>query len=158
MPLEPMLSDHFRFVKILLLGMVLTGLSLYSYREGPRQFMGFWDALSQPQQNAGNRVKIGYARIAALPGEGRILLHHYDKEVEVRTSQGPFRIGDQVSVSGRIANEGYVEVDRIRVHPYRWIKKLVSLPAGVLFLLVAVSRFRVSFDRRFAPKDDSCRT
>ena len=153
-----MLSDHFRFIKILLLGIVLTSLSLYSYREGPRRFMGFADVLNQPRENAGNRVKIGYAKIAALPGEGSILLHHFDKEVEVRTSQGPFRIGDQVSVSGRIANEGYVEVDQMSVHPYRWIKKVVSLMAGALFLLVAVSRLRVFFARRFAPEDDSCRT
>ena len=153
-----MFSDELRYLKILVLGMILLALCLYSYTIGIRHFRGVSRLLDDSQAGEGVTVNIPFAKVVKRLGEDRILSSSRGREFEVRTQQGPIRLGDRISVSGRLCKEGYVEAETVVIHRYRWLKKLVSALAAVVVCLLVATRYRISLEGRCIVERDSCLT
>jgi hypothetical protein len=151
-------SDELRCLKILVLEMILLALCLYSYTLGMSHSRGISRLLDDSQAREGVTVKIPFAKVIKLLGEDRILSSSRGKEFEVRTRQGPIRLGERISVTGRICKEGYLEAETIVIHRYRWLKKLVSALAAVVVCLLAATRYRISLEGRCIVDRDSCLT
>ena len=153
-----MFSDELRCLKILVLGMILLALCLYSYAVGISHSRGISRLLEDSQAHEGVTVKIAFAKVVKLLDEDRILSSSGGREFEVRTEQGPIRLGERISVSGRLCKEGYVEAETIVIHRYRWLKKLVSALAAVVVCLLVAARYRISLEGRCIVDRDSCLT
>jgi hypothetical protein len=153
-----MFSDRLRCPKVLVLGMILLALSLYSYKIGIDQFHSTSRLLDDAQAIEGLTVKIPFAKVVKLLGEDRILSSSRGKEFEVKTGREPIRLGERISVSGRVCKGGYIDAETIVIHRYRWVKKLVSALAAVIAFLLVVTRYRISFEDRCIVDRDSCLT
>jgi hypothetical protein len=153
-----MFSDKLRTIKILLLGGILFLLCLYSYSIGINHLQDISKRLDGPQIREGVAVNIAFAEVVKPLGEDRFLASSRGRGFVVRTQQGPIRVGERISVRGRLGKEGTVEAEKIVIHRYRWVKKLVSVFAAVLVCLLAVTRYRFSLEHRCIVDRDSCRT
>ncbi len=149
-----MLSDRFRWLKILLLSAVLTALCVYNFFTAPAQLVA--EVLARVQGTAQHTepVKFGFARVLQVREDGTARLLVWTHEVEVRQGDAVWEEGDLVSFTGWFTPEGRIDVVSFTLHRARWIKKLVSLAAAVILLGVLFHRaFRLAFRR-----EGTCRT
>ena len=154
-----MFSDKLRSLKMLSLGMILLALCLYSYAAALSRSQSISQLIDDSQASEGVPIEIAFAKVVKLLGEDRILLSSRWKEFEVRTQQqGSIRLGERISVSGRLGRGGYVEAETIVVHRYRWMKKLVSASAALIVFLLVVARYGISLQGRCIVKRGSCLT
>jgi hypothetical protein len=145
-------------LKALSLAIILLVLCLYSFIDGLGRLQSISRSLDDPQAREGATVEIAFAKVVELRGEDRILLTSRGREFEVRAPHAPIRVGERMSVSGRLRRGGYVEAETIVIHRYRWVKKLVSVLAAAIVCLLVVTRYRISLAGRCIVDRGSCLT
>jgi len=153
-----MFSDENRSLKAFSLAIILLALCLYSFLDGLGRLQSISRSLDDPRAREGTNVEIPFAKVVELRGEDRMLLTSRGKEFEVRAEHGPIRVGERMSVSGRLHRGGYVEAETIVIHRYRRVKKLVSVLAAMIVCLLVVTRYRISLEGRCIVDRGSCLT
>jgi len=149
-----MFSDHYRFLKIFFICIILILLGLYSCWKGPVHFVT--DFYSPDR--AGETLRIGFARVTKVLGEGKMLVASRGRVIEVRQKEAHVVPGDKVSVEGRYLQEGYLEAQTITVHRYRRVKKYSAMAATVFILLLVMIRYRISWKQGAIVERKICRT
>jgi len=153
-----MFSDENRSLKVFSLAVILLALCFYSFLDGLGRLQSISRHRDDPQAGEDATVEIPFAKVVELRGEDRILLTIRGREFEVRAQHAPIRVGERISVSGRLRRGGYVEAETIVIHRYRWVKKLVSVLAAVIVCLLVVTRYRISLAGRCIVDRGSCLT
>jgi hypothetical protein len=149
-----MLSDKFRWVKILLLSAVLMSLCIHNFFTAPALLVNEVLERIRGTGNYTEPVRFGFARVLQVREDGTARLLVWSEEVEVRQGDAAWKEGDQVSFAGWLTPDGSIDITSFTLHRARWLKKLVSLVAAVIFLGVLSRRaFRWVFRR-----EGTCRT
>lgn len=154
-----MLSSHrVRLKKSLSLGILLVGLCLYSYRVGPGHLQDAVSFRDPAQAEAAHGVRIGFAEVKQVQGDGRITLVSWGTTFQAKVDPGRVRSGDRISLTGRLHEHDVIEVATLTVHRFRGLKILASAIAAVLMLSLVISQYRFSLDTRCIVRKKACRT
>jgi len=145
------LSDRFRWTKVVLLAAVLAALCGANYFTAPELLTSaVRDSLRHPGERT-RSVQFGFTRVLEARDGGSARLLIWDREVEVRQGAAGWREGDLVSISGWLTPDGRIDVSSFTLHRARWLKKAVSLLAAVVFLGILARRAARALARRGRP-------
>ncbi len=153
-----MFSKRFRFIKIILPGLLLLMLCLHSYQKVPLLYEEQLKADNHRDTKGTVSIKISNAKVIKVLGEGRLLLDYKTEKIEAKINPIPIIIGQSVSVEGHFLKDGTFAAKAVTIHKYRWLKKFVSALTSALVMLIIVAHYRFSIKERIIVERGSCRT
>lgn len=128
--LAALLSDRARPFVLPVVGLVLVGLWLGYGRVVDARALTYDEVAEAPRRAVGETVVVSFGRVIEM-GDDRFVLREEDLEMTVRGSLPELDVGRIVSITGRLKENGSLELQEGHVHGLRRLKWL----SGVVALL-----------------------
>lgn len=143
-----MLSDKFRVIKMISLGGIIFMLSFYAAWAGPKIDVPP-DEILTGARGFPALIDTQYSEIMALdPETATINLKIQGHEFAARFNEMPAaKIGQSLSLSGRVIASDMVEVAAWHLHPARPLKYYFSLPAIALVIYLLFKKYRFDWKK-----------
>jgi len=149
-----MLSDRFRWVKLLLLSSVLVALCLSNYLTAPgRLEADIQERIRRPAEQT-QPLQVGFARVLHVGEAGAVRLLVWGRQMDAWHEGASWKAGDVVSFFGWFTPQGRIHVTSFTLHGERRLKKLFSLLAAVVLVAALILRASSWKTRR----EGACRT
>lgn len=149
-----MFTNRFRWLKLLLLGTLLSALCLANYLVSPpRLDRDIEDRLRRPDAQT-EPLEVGFAPVVRVLGEGEARMLVWGRTMDVLYDGEPWKEGEVVSFRGWVTPEGRIRTASFTLHRGRWLKKVVSL----LAVFVLAGAFILHARRAITRGRRACRT
>ncbi len=145
-------SNHYRFLKIIFLILVVLGLGFYSYKAGPETQLSYQDCLQESEKYRSQEIAVLYAPIVSQNEEslilkdcrGVILVEGVKEEIDSK----------YISVKGEF-QDSFIMASEIKTHSQRYLKYLVSLISVILVGFTFFKQFSFDFQKKVFRKRKS---
>ena len=156
--LKFVLSDKYRFLKMIILTLFLISLQYYSYYIGPRVRISPSKCLIFPKECDGKQVIMNSICVSKIEKDGYLLVTK-DERMHLLGDMNQAKIGDLVSVKTLFRNtEGGIFILKdYHIRRYDSLKYIISFVSLLVVLIIFLRHFRFSV-KRFIFEERRCQT
>lgn len=133
MPAWHPLSDHLRWLKVLLLAALLAAGGYHLSWRMDRDVVDVGEMLADPAAHVGGPVLLGNFKVVSIGADGAEL---WSPWAVTHASPVPpeLQVGDAISLRGTFGSDQRIEASEWKIHELLWLKKLIGLTALALVL------------------------
>ncbi len=137
-----MFSDNHRYIKIILLIVILSVLCLYSYRESKRRYVDLGMCLANVGQFDGKEILLEHYVTVSSVCKDRFEIEQEGEKILVMGAAAGLAPGDEIGIRAIFHRQGYMTLQELHIRKLRIVKIIISIAAALLVAGLFLRRYR----------------